>query len=131
MAKEPRRFVRHADHAADLKGAHALLRRHHEMGCAQPLVQRYVAALVERAHGDGEGFTASVALVEAGARALALHERRLIDNAALGADRTLWPEPSFQPLTGFVGVVEDRVGKVAGHDGLLGRYSTPRCYYVK
>src|ERR1019366_6379332 len=38
MAKKPSGFLAHTQHAANLKGAHALLRCHYEMRCSKPLV---------------------------------------------------------------------------------------------
>ncbi len=65
MAEEPRGFLAEPEHAANLKGGHALLGRHHEMRCGEPLVERYLAALVQRAHGHSERFAAGVALIQA------------------------------------------------------------------
>jgi hypothetical protein len=112
MAEEPRRLVGHADHAADLKRAHALLARHHQMRGAQPFVQRHMRALIERPDRDREGLATGVALIEAGAVALALHGRGLANDAALRADRPFRPQPSFKPCAGLVLVVEDGVGKI-------------------
>ena len=59
----------------------ALLGRAEQVGGVQPLVDRDMAALVQRAYGDSERLAASVALVHAGAMRFALNERRLIDDA--------------------------------------------------
>src|ERR1700674_3170745 len=84
------------------------------MGSGKPLVQRNLAALVKGAHGDRERLSAGVALVEARTVRLALHERGLIDNAAMRADRAVCPEALFEPRAslGFSG--KDRILEV-GH----------------
>jgi hypothetical protein len=69
---EPRRLVRQVQHAVELVGADALLRRGHEVRCQHPLVQREMAALVDRPDGDGEVLAAGRASVQSRPRALAL-----------------------------------------------------------
>src|SRR5258708_6916776 len=85
MAQEPCSLFRQAKEPTDLQRAHAFLARHHQMRSGKPLVQRNVAALVQRADRDGERLAAGVALVQAGARGLAVHQRCLIDGAAFRA----------------------------------------------
>ena len=72
MKQEPRGLVVGADHPYELKGANALLGRSHELSGQHPLAEWDVGALHDGADGDGEGLAAVLALVDAGARALAL-----------------------------------------------------------
>lgn len=98
------------------------------MRSGKPLVQRDVAAFVQRADRDGERFAASVALVQAGAGCLALHQGRLIDGAAMRANRAARPQFSLKPFAGFLGVVKfgagevtHRIGYVSGADYIISR----------
>src|SRR5205823_2475530 len=75
VTHEPRGFLAEAEHPTDLKGAHALLARHHQVRSGKPLVERNLAALVQGPYSHRERLTASVAVVEARTVALALHER--------------------------------------------------------
>src|ERR1700722_12642580 len=54
MAEEPSRLVGHAEHALELERAHALLARAHQVHREQPLGQRNLAALHDRADRDGK-----------------------------------------------------------------------------
>jgi len=80
-----------------------------KMRRGEPLVQRDMAALVQRADCHSERLATSIALIQAGAVRLAVHERGFVDRAALGANGTVWPNPCLKPLAGFVGIVKDRV----------------------
>ena len=75
----------------------------------QPRMQRNLGALVKRANGDRERLKAGVALVEAGARRLALHERGAVLSLAMRANWAIRPNPSLKPLAGSFFVVKDRV----------------------
>jgi hypothetical protein len=109
-----------------LKGAHALLAGHHEVSRGKPFMQRYLAALIQRADGDRERFSASVALVEAGTVALAPHEGRFIDHTAMRTNRTIRPKFPLHPFAGLSFVMKDRLRKIT-HSA----YTTPCSYYVK
>src|SRR5205085_52092 len=61
---EPRALVGHAEHPMQLMRAHALLARTEEVEREQPLVQRNVRALEDRADRDRVLLPASGALVE-------------------------------------------------------------------
>ena len=87
---------------SNLKRANALLRRHEQVRCGQPFVQRECATLVQRADSDRERLAAGVALVQAGTRGLALHERGFVYHATMRADRPILPQPSLKPLAGLV-----------------------------
>jgi len=109
VAKEPCGFVADAQHAADLKGAHALLRRHHKVRRGQPFVEWDVASLIERADRHGERLSASVALIQTGAMRLAVHECRFTHRPAFWADRAVGPDALLKPLASFGFVSENRV----------------------
>lgn len=94
---------------------HAFLGRRHEMRCQQPLVQRNVRLLVNCPHGRRERLAARSALVQAGARALALHLRSFANDAAMEADRTIRPAEFLEMLTGGFFVRKDRVCQVGSH----------------
>src|SRR5260221_4340067 len=112
MAKKPSGFLAQSEQAADLKGAHALLAGHHEVGCGKPLVQRNLAALIQRANRDRERLAAGIALIEAVAMTLALHECGVIHSAAMRADRAIRPELPFKPLASLGFVIKDRLRQV-------------------
>ena len=107
---EPSRLVGDAEHAVQLVGADALLARHEQVHCQQPLVQRNLAALEHGADGDGELLAAIVALDDALAdRAFGLRLDGLatlrreplgIDRTAVRANRTVRPTQGFQMLAG-------------------------------
>ncbi len=72
MRHEPSGFVRHAERAVQLMAGDAFLGRRKQVGCVKPLVQGHMAVLENGAHGHAKGLLARAALVDAGARALAL-----------------------------------------------------------
>lgn len=72
-------------------GAHSLLTGAKQVRGEQPFVQPDMAALVERPDRRGEGLTALLAFVDAGARALAAQFGRRINAAAMRANRTIRP----------------------------------------
>src|SRR5436189_174501 len=71
-----------------------------------PNMQLDLAALKHGANGYREGLLTGAALVDAGARRLALKLGSLIDNATMRADRAIRPVKAFQMLPGgvFVGI---------------------------
>ena len=72
-----------------------------------------ICALIKRADRDAKRLTAGVALVEARTMGFTLHERGLVDDAAVRADAAFRPDPSLKPFADFGFVLEDRIGKVA------------------
>jgi hypothetical protein len=50
---------------------------------------------------------------------LAVHERGLIENAAMRASATVCPNPCLKPFAGLVFVGKDRVEKIGVHESLL------------
>src|SRR5690348_1158540 len=99
----------------------------------QPLVERHLGTLVQRAHRYRERLAAGIAVVEAGTRSLALHQGGLAHNATMRAARAVLPKLRLKPFTRLVGVVKHRVRKVVG----LGHGLSPETnlglgpYYVK
>jgi hypothetical protein len=94
---EPSGFVRHAKHAVHLMRAKALLRRVHEVGRIDPRMQRDFGTLEYAADRHCERLAAFVALVQAGAVGLALHELDAlgIGIAAMRAGRAVRPALSL------------------------------------
>ena len=76
---------------------------------AEPLVERYLAALIQGADRDCEGLATCVALVQARTMRLAFHGRCFVDGAAMRADGAIGPKASLKPFTGLCFVVKDRV----------------------
>lgn len=71
--------------------ADTLLARRHETEREKPLVQRNLAVLEDRPDRDGKEFGAGVALVNAGARTLALHFCDAVNRTAMRAERPVRP----------------------------------------
>src|SRR3546814_9851097 len=69
---EPRGCIVGAEHALELKGAHALLAGGHELSGQHPLGQLDLAALHDGADSHGEGLAAFFALMHARPGGLAL-----------------------------------------------------------
>ena len=91
LQDEPRRLLGDAKFLAQLHAADALAGREQQIHGVQPLVQRYMRALEDRAGANGEIFLALVAAV------IAAGPRR--DAVAEPANRTaaaVWPEAGFQ-----------------------------------
>ena len=65
VREEPCALVSHAEHSVKLMGAHALFGCTEKMESHKPLMQRNVAVLEDRAHGDGELLAARAALPNA------------------------------------------------------------------
>lgn len=93
--------------------ANAFLARGHKVKTENPFIQRDVAAFHDRADCDGKRLTASVALVQARTVGPALNERGLIHNAAMRANRTIWPMQLFEMLPRLVGVGENRKRQIS------------------
>jgi len=111
MHQEPTGLRADTQHATDLQGAHALLGRHEKLSCGQPFVQGDFGTLVQRPHGHSEGLAAflGVALVEAGAGRLALHERAFAHDTTMRAYAAIFPNPGLKPLAGLGLVLKDWV----------------------
>ena len=104
MLKEPRGLVGDIERAVELVSGDALLARRHQVERLQPLVQRDLAALHDRALGDGEVLAAFLlgAAIHAGLLGLV----GVVDRAAVRADRAIGPEQAFQESAGRVVVAE-------------------------
>ena len=76
-----------AKHPHKLMSRDAFLARRHQTERQRPLVQRNMAGLHDGADRDRERLPAGVALIHAGAMRFALNERRLVDHAAMRANR--------------------------------------------
>src|SRR5258708_28446806 len=109
-----------AEHSPKLMRAHSLLGRAHEMRSEQPLMQRDMRALIQRAHGGRERLLAGAALVQTGARALALEFGGLVYGATMRADWAIRPTELFEVSAGGFFVSENRVCEIAGHGQFLG-----------
>ena len=95
--------------------AHTFLAGHHEVHSKKPLIQRNFAALHCRSNGYAKGLFAFVALIDAGARAVA---RKFSDTTGVGisamtAHRTVRPMELFEMLAGLIGIGENGVCKIA------------------
>lgn len=114
MGHEPSGLVGDAEHTVQLVGRDALLAGRHQVRGENPLVERNLGVLKDRANRHGERLTALVALVDAGTVAFALHpcDAVLIDVAAAGTGRAVRPVEHLQMLTGGVGVGVDWIGEV-------------------
>ena len=91
MQNKPRRLLRDADLLRQLQAGYALAGRHKQIHRVNPLVQRNVAALENRAGADGEIFLALVAAVEP-----ARPRRDPLTKTTYRATRPLRPKPPFQ-----------------------------------
>ena len=100
-----------AERAIKLVSRHALFAGAKQVRRQQPLVQRDMRTLVHGTHGRCERLAAILALVEARARRLALHQRGITDRAAMRADATICPAQRFKVEAGGVFIVEDWIGK--------------------
>jgi len=108
MANEPARLERDLERAVELVCADAFFAAGHEMKGLQPPVHGDVAGLEDRADLHVELFPAHVALVIADARALALHLGDALGALAVGADRTVRPDLSLNPIVGCLFVLKMR-----------------------
>src|SRR6185437_7506173 len=113
---EPSRFVGDAKHAVHLVRRNALLGGAEQEGSHKPFVERHMGALEQRSDHDRELLTAGIALVVARTGG---DSGCLGDCAAIAADRALRPEMAFEPGSGFVGILENRILEFCGHGGYL------------
>jgi hypothetical protein len=116
MCHEPCGFVRNAKFAVKLVRTSALLAGIKLMRRIEPFVERHMARLKHGANGHTERLLTFVALVDAGARALAfkLRDAIRIGIATMGAERTLRPQELFKMLAGLVLVAVYWIGDVHG-----------------
>jgi hypothetical protein len=84
-------------------------------------MQRDVAAFKDCSDFHSEGLAASIALIGADPRALALHLTNAIAAAALGANGAIWPNARLYEFVGGFFIVEV-FGAENGHGYLLVRY---------
>jgi hypothetical protein len=117
MKQEPRGLVAGADHPVQLMRRHAGLAGGHQASGQNPLGERDMRAFHNGADRDGKRLAAVLALVDAGARALAGQLGDAVaHHAATRAMRTVRPENAFEVGARGLVVVEDRVGEVElGH----------------
>src|ERR1700730_14208779 len=115
VAHKPCRLICESKHAMDLVSANPFLAGHHKMHGKQPFVQRNFAALHCGSNGYAKGLFAFVALIDAGARAVA---RKFSDTTGVGisamtAHRTVRPMELFEMLAGLIRIGENGVCKIA------------------
>src|SRR3546814_787550 len=97
VEEEPRGFIVGAEHALELKGAHALLAGGHELSGQHPLGQLDLAALHDGADSHGEGLAAFFALMHArtGGLALELGNAVGVGIATVRADGAVRPQQAL------------------------------------
>lgn len=111
MPHEPCSFEGDTQGPVKLVSANALLAGRDEEDRLQPDMQLYMARLENGPDLDGEGLAARIALVEAGASALASQLAAIVHNATMGADATLRPNVRLYELVGGFFIVKVRRGK--------------------
>src|ERR1700730_8004975 len=113
VKQEPRCFVIGADHAMQLMRAHALFAGGHQLSGENPFRQWDFRTLHDGRDSHREGFAAILALVHAGARALASQLRDSVaGHAAARAMRAIRPKHALQMLARGIVVVVDRVAEI-------------------
>lgn len=115
MAQKPRGLVTAPDDAVDLKGAHALLARIHQVDDEAPFRQRDLRSLANRVDRNSELLAAVIALNEARTMLLAVQTGQTLTLAAMRAEGAIGPDPRLEPLTGLLLVVKDGVAEVRRH----------------
>src|SRR4051794_28842727 len=100
MAQEPRALERDAEQTVELVGADALFGRAKQMERLEPLVERNVAVLENRADLDGELLTAGGALAEADPSARTFQSVCAADDATVRAYRAIRPQHRLDMLIG-------------------------------
>src|SRR5665213_300881 len=113
MRHEPSGLVGNPQHPVKLVGADALLRRSHEVRGEQPLVQRDMRPLKNRARPDREFAPAIVAKKHSCLR-LSAHLAALVRSAER-AIQALTPTRGLHMLYGLGFVIENRVREIGGH----------------
>ncbi len=110
MQGEPGGLLRDADLLGQLQAADALTGRHKQVHGIQPLVQRNVRTLKNRAGSDGEVLLALVAAVVA-----ILAYRDALTDAADWADDAIRPEARFKVDAGRL-LIGEHLEKLEGAD---------------
>src|SRR5579863_4890132 len=113
MAHEPRALVCDPKQPVDLMGANALLARYHQVHRRQPLVQRDMRPLKQRADAHRELFTAIRAEVPSRTHRFAAKRLHGFHLTAVRAEGTIWPARGFKEIAGLIFVAESRVGQIA------------------
>src|SRR2546427_12064952 len=101
MRHEPCAAIRDLQHSMKLVRGHSFFAGAEQMIRKQPLAQRDVAVLEDRAHRDGERLAASATLVESRARGLALELVYPANLAAVGTKRAIGPAQLLWEITCF------------------------------
>lgn len=117
MAKEPSGFHAARKHPLNLVGRNAFLAGAHQVNDLQPKMQRQMGTLENGSLPNGELSLAFIALAQAKASSLALHESNAlrIAVAAMRANWPVWPQLVFDIFeSGFLGLklrcVENGIG---------------------
>lgn len=119
MGHEPRRSVGAKAKAAEqLMRADALFAGAKQMRGQQPFVHRDMRALVNGPDGRRELLYALMASVKAMTGCFACDFVGGIDDATVGANRTMRPSDSFEVRPSGVFIVENRVGEIDRHKRL-------------
>ena len=109
VAQEPRALDRDAEHAVELVAADALLGSAQQMDGLEPLVQRDLALLEDRADLDGELLPASGALLRPNQPSRVAFERvGATDHATMGAHRAIRPKHTLDMLVSGLLALEMR-----------------------
>ena len=116
---EPSGFLCDADFLRKLHGRDALARGDDEVHRVNPLVQRNVRPLEDRAGANREIHLALIAAVVA-----SLARGNAVAGAAGRATRTLWPEPAFQVDASRL-LVGEHLEKLVDRDGGLAHGQIP------
>ena len=101
MAEIPCRFVGHAESPLELIGAHALLGLAEQVDAQEPLPQRQMGIVEDRASGHGELIAALVAV-----KLVALYDLRDIDGLATWAHNRVGPAKRLKVLAALVFAAE-------------------------
>src|SRR5688572_22553160 len=115
MHHEPSGLVGDVDGSMELVSGETFLARSHEMRRINPLVERNLGILENRADRDCEVTLTTVALVQAHPVALAFQLRDALYAPAVGADRATRPTNGFEMLPRFVGIAKYQICKVNRH----------------
>ncbi len=120
MKDKPRRLLRDPDFLGELHGRNALARRHKQIHRVNPLVQRDMRALENRASANREVLFALIAAIEA-----FLARREAFAKPANWAVRPVRPKAAFKINTRSL-LVREHLKKLKGRNRALGHRATPR-----
>lgn len=113
LQQEPRRLLRDADFLGELHGRDALARRDQQVHRVNPLVQRHMRALENRAGANRKVFLAGVAAVVATSA-----RRDPLAKAAHWATNAVRPEATFKVDPGRI-LVREHLEELESRDGRL------------